>query len=51
VVAERAGLAKHCIDQSGLAVVYVGNDCDIAQVISGGLSHKNILCERAKQHK
>jgi hypothetical protein len=43
VVAKRPGLAKHGIDQCGLTVVYVGNDCDIAQVISGGLSHKNIL--------
>ncbi|CAB4632272.1 unannotated protein [freshwater metagenome] len=51
VVAERAGLAKHGIDQGGLAVVYVGDDCNVTQVISGGLGHKNILCERAKQHE
>ena len=34
VVAERASLAKHCVDQCGLSVVYVGNDCYVAQVIS-----------------
>ena len=34
VIAERASLAKHCVDQRGLSVVYVGNDCYVAQVIS-----------------
>jgi hypothetical protein len=43
VVAERTGLAEHGVNQSGLTVVYVGNNCDVAQVISGGLSHRNIL--------
>jgi hypothetical protein len=43
VVAKRTGLAKHCIDQGGLSVVYVGNDCNVAQVISRGQSHDLVL--------
>ena len=39
VVAERTGLAKHGIDQRGLAVVNVGNDCNVAKVFSGNQSH------------
>jgi hypothetical protein len=43
VVAEGTGLSQHGINQGSFSMVYVGNNCDISQVISGGLSHKNIL--------
>ena len=35
VGAERAGLAEHRVDEGGLAVVDVGDDGDVAQVVAG----------------
>ena len=34
VRAERAGLAEHRVDEGGLAVVDVGDDGDVAQVVA-----------------
>ena len=34
--AGQAGLAKHLVDQAGLAMVDVGYDCDVAQVGTDG---------------
>ena len=36
VLAERAGLPEHGVDERRLPVVDVGDDCDIAQVIALG---------------
>ena len=36
VVAERVGLPEHGVDQRGLAVVDVGDDRDIAQIVAVG---------------
>ena len=36
VRAEGAGLAQHRVDQRGLAVVHVGDDRDVAQVVANG---------------
>ena len=35
VRAERAGLAEHRVDEGGLAVVDVGDDGDVAEVVAG----------------
>ena len=34
--AEGAGLPEHGVDERGLAVVDVGDDRDVAQVVAGG---------------
>ncbi len=39
VLAEDAALPEHGVDEGGLAVVHVGHDGDVAQVIADGLSH------------
>jgi hypothetical protein len=36
---EGAGLPEHGVDESGLAVVYVGNDGNIADVTAGLHGH------------
>jgi hypothetical protein len=36
---EGVGLAKHCVDKSGLAVVNVCDDRHVAQVVASGDSH------------
>ena len=38
--AEDAGLAEHGVDESGFAVVDVGDDSDIADI----LTHKSFVC-------
>ena len=40
---ERAGLPEHGVDQRGLAVVDVGDDRDVAEVVSGGCRHAKTL--------
>ena len=39
VLAERAGLPEHGVDEGGLAVVDVGDDGDVAQVVAGARGH------------
>ena len=41
VLAERTGLPEHLVDQSGLSVVDVGNDGDIADVTAGLHGHEH----------
>ena len=36
VGAERAGLAEHGVDERGLAMVDVGDDGDVADVVAAG---------------
>jgi hypothetical protein len=36
---EGVGLAKHGIDEGRLAVVDVGDNCDVTQVRAGGIGH------------
>ena len=38
--AEDAGLAEHGVDESGFAVVDVGDDSDVADI----LTHKSFIC-------
>jgi hypothetical protein len=40
VVRERVGLLEHRVNQRGLAVVDVGDDCDISEVIARGNRHE-----------
>ena len=40
---ERAGLPEHGVDQGGLAVVDVGDDRDVAQVVPGGHDGSSLL--------
>jgi hypothetical protein len=42
VFAEGTGLSQHGINQRGLAVVYVGHDCNVSKVISDCQSHKKL---------
>jgi len=42
VLAVGAALDQHGIDQSGLAMVYVGDDCDVAQVKAQGHAKNSI---------
>ena len=37
---EGVGLAQHGVDERGLAVVDVRDDCDVPEVFAGGKSHK-----------
>ncbi len=36
VLSEGAGLPEHGVDESGLAMINVGNDCDVAKVFADG---------------
>jgi len=38
VLAEDAGLPQHCVDQRRLAVVDVGDDCDVTDALSDGVA-------------
>ena len=40
--AERAGLAEEGVDQGGLAVVDVGDDRHVAQVVAGGHAKRHL---------
>ena len=43
VLAERARLTEHGVDERGLAVVDVRDDCDIAEVRTEGVRHADFL--------
>jgi hypothetical protein len=39
---EGSGLAEEGVDQGGLAVVDVGDDCHVAQVVAGGHAERHL---------
>ena len=43
---ERAGLPEHGVDERGLAVVDVGDDRDVAEIIAGTHGHEKVLQTR-----
>ncbi|MBG9887308.1 hypothetical protein ABE10_12385, partial [Bacillus toyonensis] len=43
VLAERSGLTEHRVHQRGLAVIDVGDDCDVAEVCAEGVRHAGVL--------
>ena len=40
MLAKRTSLSQHGIDQSGLTVVYVGNDSNVTNIVSRNFSHQ-----------